>query len=97
MGLGCPVADLLTRAGVGEIGIIEYDKINLSNIHRQTLFSAQDVGKFKIKIAKKANLINKEVKIKTIIKKLKKKILKKIINEYEIIVDGVIILKQNFY
>ena len=52
-GLGCPVADLLTRAGVGEIGIIEYDKINLSNIHRQTLFSTYDVGKFKVKIAKK--------------------------------------------
>ena len=52
-GLGCPVADLLTRAGVGTIGIIDYDKINLSNIHRQTLFSAEDVGKFKVKIAKK--------------------------------------------
>ena len=52
-GLGCPVADLLTRAGVGEIGIIDYDKVNLSNIHRQTLFSARDVGKFKAKIAKK--------------------------------------------
>ncbi len=52
-GLGCPVADLLTRAGVGIIGIIDYDKVNLSNIHRQTLFSAQDIGKFKVKIAKK--------------------------------------------
>ena len=53
-GLGCPIADLLTRAGVGEIGIIDYDKINLSNIHRQTLFSTYDVGKFKVKIAKKS-------------------------------------------
>ena len=88
-GLGCPVADLLTRAGVGEIGIIDYDKVNLSNIHRQTLFSARDVGKFKAKIAKKRlNLINKEVKIKTFNKKAEEKILKKIINEYEIIVDG---------
>ena len=33
-GLGCPVAYLLTRAGVGIIGIIDYDKINLSNIHQ---------------------------------------------------------------
>ena len=88
-GLGCPVADLLTRAGVGEIGIVDYDKINLSNIHRQTLFSAQDVGKFKVKIAKKKlNLINKEVKIKTYNQKAEEKVLKKIINEYEIIVDG---------
>ena len=88
-GLGCPIADLLTRAGVGEIGIVDYDKINLSNIHRQTLFSAQDVGKFKVKIAKKKlNLINKEVKIKTYNQKAEEKVLKKIINEYEVIVDG---------
>ena len=88
-GLGCPVADLLTRAGVGEIGIIDYDKINLSNIHRQTLFSAQDVGKFKVKIAKKKlNLINKEVKINIYNQKAEEKILKKIIKKYEIIIDG---------
>ena len=88
-GLGCPVADLLTRAGVGTIGIIDYDKINLSNIHRQTLFSAEDVGKFKVKIAKKKlNLINKEVKINIYNQKAEEKILKKIINNYEIIIDG---------
>ena len=88
-GLGCPVADLLTRAGVGIIGIIDYDKVNLSNIHRQTLFSAQDIGKFKVKIAKKKlNLINKEVKINIYNQKADEKILKKIINKYEIIIDG---------
>ena len=88
-GLGCPVADLLTRAGVGEIGIIDYDKINLSNIHRQTLFSAQDIGKFKVKIAKKKlNLINKEVKVNTYKIKADEQILKKIVGKYEIIVDG---------
>ena len=38
-GLGCPVADLLARSGVGVIGLIDYDKVNLSNIHRQTLFT----------------------------------------------------------
>ncbi len=88
-GLGCPIADLLTRAGVGEIGIIDYDKINLSNIHRQTLFSTCDVGKFKVKIAKKKlNLINKEVKINIYNQKADETILKKIINKYEIIIDG---------
>ena len=88
-GLGCPIADLLTRAGVGEIGIIDYDKINLSNIHRQTLFSTYDVGKFKVKIAKKKlNLINKEVKINIYNQKADETILKKIINKYEIIIDG---------
>ena len=88
-GLGCPVADLLTRAGVGLIGIIDYDKVNLSNIHRQTLFSAQDVGKYKVKIAKKKlNLINKEVKINIYNLKANEKNFEKIINKYDIIVDG---------
>ena len=88
-GLGCPVADLLTRAGVGLIGIIDYDKVSLSNIHRQTLFSAQDVGKSKVKIAKKRlNLVNKDVKINTYNQKADEKILEKLIGKYEIIVDG---------
>ena len=47
-GLGCPAADLLTRSGVGEIGIIDYDKVNLSNIHRQTLYTTKDVNKYKV-------------------------------------------------
>ena len=37
-GLGCPVAEFLTRAGVGILGIIDNDLVNLSNIHRQSLY-----------------------------------------------------------
>jgi len=88
-GLGCPVADLLTRSGVGVIGVIDYDKINLSNIHRQTLYTTKDVGKYKVKILKnRLNLINKEVKINIYNKKANEKNLNKIINKYDIIVDG---------
>ena len=88
-GLGCPVADLLTRSGVGVIGVIDYDKISLSNIHRQTLYSTKDVGKYKVKILKKKlNLINKEVKINIYNQKLNENNLVKIINNYDIIVDG---------
>ena len=42
-GLGCPIAEFLTRAGVGLIGIVDNDKINLSNLHRQTLYQKNDV------------------------------------------------------
>ena len=88
-GLGCPVADLLARSGVGVIGLIDYDKVNLSNIHRQTLFTTQDVGKYKVNIAKKKlNLINKEVKINIYNQKADEKNLNKLINGYDIIVDG---------
>ena len=88
-GLGCPVADLLTRSGIGVIGVVDYDKISLSNIHRQTLYSTKDVGKYKVKILKKKlNLINNEVKINIYNQKLNENNLVKIINNYDIIVDG---------
>ena len=52
-GLGCPVAEFLTRSGIGSIGIIDHDLVSLSNVHRQTLYDEKDLGKFKVKIAKK--------------------------------------------
>ena len=88
-GLGCPVADLLARSGVGEIGIMDYDKVSLSNIHRQTLYTAKDVNKFKVDVVKKRlNLINKYIKINTYNRKASEKNLHKVINKYDIIVDG---------
>ena len=51
-GLGCPVAELLSRAGVGEIGIVDDDNISLSNIHRQSLYHSSDIGKTKVKVVK---------------------------------------------
>ena len=88
-GLGCPVADLLARSGVGEIGIMDYDKVSLSNIHRQTLYTAKDVNKFKVDVVKKRlNLINKRIKINTYNRKVSEKNFNNIINKYDIIVDG---------
>ena len=88
-GLGCPVADLLARSGVGEIGIMDYDKVSISNIHRQTLYTAKDVNKFKVDVVKKRlNLINKSIKINTYNRKASEKNLINIINKYDIIVDG---------
>ena len=88
-GLGCPVADLLARSGVGELGIMDYDKVSLSNIHRQTLYTAKDVNKFKVDVVKKRlNLINKSIKINTYNRKASEKNLINIINKYDIIVDG---------
>ena len=52
-GLGCPVIDYLSRAGVGNIGVIDNDRVNISNIHRQSLYSSKDTGKFKVNIVKK--------------------------------------------
>jgi len=88
-GLGCPIADLLARSGIGLIGVVDFDKVSLSNIHRQTLYTTKDIGKFKVNvIKKKLNLINKEVKVKIYNKKADGKNLKNIINKYDVVVDG---------
>ena len=69
-GLGCPVVDYLARSGVGNITIADYDKIKLSNIHRQSIYDTNDVGKFKVEIVKKKiNKIKPYTKIKIIKKK----------------------------
>ena len=88
-GLGCPVIDYLTRSGIGEIGIVDYDKVNLSNLHRQTFYNFNDVGKYKISIIKKKiKKINPEIKVKTSNTKLVKANLKKILSKYDLIVEG---------
>ena len=88
-GLGCPVAEFLTRAGVGSIGIIDHDIVDLSNIHRQSLYDFKDINKTKVQIAKKKlNKINSETKIISYKIKLNKYNFKKIINDYDYIVDG---------
>ena len=49
-GLGCPAAEFLARAGIGTIGVVDNDKVNLSNLHRQGLYHSKDIGKSKVKI-----------------------------------------------
>ena len=88
-GLGCPVIDYLSRAGIGNIGIVDNDKVNISNIHRQSLYSSKDVGKFKVNVAKqKVKLINPQIKIKTFKARIDKKNIEKIFKSYDFIVDG---------
>ena len=88
-GLGCPAAEFLTRAGIGTLGLADHDKVSLSNIHRQTLYSEKDINKFKVKIAKKKlNEINPKTKINIFNYKLNKIKLNKIITNYDYIIDG---------
>ena len=88
-GLGCSVAEFLTRTGVGVLGVIDYDNVDLSNIHRQSLFDMDDLKKPKVDVAKKKlKKINPKTKIKSYKIRLNKKNFNNIVNQYEYIVDA---------
>ena len=88
-GLGCPVAEYLTRSGVGTIGIADHDTVTLSNIHRQGLYNEKDINKSKVKIAKrKLNEINSNTKINIFNLKINRTTLEEIIKNYDYVVDG---------
>jgi adenylyltransferase/sulfurtransferase len=68
-GLGCPVLQSLTSAGVGEISIVDHDRIEISNIHRQPLYAPNLVGEFKAVVAqKKMQELNPYIKISATVK-----------------------------
>ena len=88
-GLGCPLLTYLVASGVGTIGIVDHDKIEMSNLNRQILFNHQDIGKFKVDQAKLKMLkINKKIKIISFKKKLNLKNIKSIFKNFDISCDG---------
>jgi molybdopterin-synthase adenylyltransferase len=88
-GLGCPLLAYLASSGICNIGIVDYDKIEISNLNRQILFNSSDIGKFKvIQAKKKIKKIFNEIKIKTFKIKISNKNINKILKGYDIICDG---------
>ena len=79
----------LVASGVGTIGIVDYDKIELSNLNRQTLFTIADIGKYKVNQAKnKIIKINNKINLKVFKKKISSLNIKSIIKDFDIICDG---------
>jgi len=88
-GLGCPLLTYLAASGVGTIGIADPDKVEISNLNRQTLFTTNDIGKYKVDQAKSCiNRVNNKIKIKIFKKKITSKNIKSIIKDFDIICDG---------
>jgi len=88
-GLGCPLISYLTASGVGRIGLVDFDKVEMSNLNRQTLFTPQDIGKFKVNQVKKIiKKINRNINVTSYIQKLNSKNINEILKNYEIICDG---------
>jgi len=88
-GLGCPAAEYLSRAGVGTIGLIDHDKVNLSNIHRQSIFTTSDIKKYKVDVVKqRIKKVNSQVNIKSFKEKIEDINIKKIMKSFDIVIDG---------
>ena len=88
-GLGCPLLTYLATSGVGTLGIVDHDKIELNNLNRQTLFSVDDIGKYKVDQAKaKIIKLNNKIRVKTFKKKINSHNIKNILKNYDIICDG---------
>ena len=88
-GLGSPISLYLTAAGLGRIGLIDFDTVSLSNLQRQILYTENDLGKPKVEIAyNKLKALNSELKIDIYNFKLTVDNAEEIISNYDIIVDG---------
>ena len=87
-GLGCPLILYLANTGIGNIGLVDNDKVDLSNLNRQIIFNSSDIGKSKVIQAKKfLKKINKKIKVRIYKERLTEMNSKKILNNYDIICD----------
>jgi len=88
-GLGCPVLQYLAAAGVGHIGIVDFDKIEESNLQRQILFSIDDIGKPKALVAKsKLERLNPHIKITAFETRLTRENVFELFENFDLIADG---------
>ena len=88
-GLGSPIAIYLAALGIGEIGIIDEDSVEISNLSRQIIFSTNDLKKNKSLTAiNKLKMINPDIKLLSFSQKLAKKNINKIAKNFDVIVDG---------
>lgn len=88
-GLGSPIAIYLTAIGIGKIGIIDKDNVEISNLSRQIIFSTSDVKKNKSSTAiNKLKKINPDIQFRSFNKKLTIKNINQIAKNFNLIVDG---------
>lgn len=88
-GLGCPALLYLAAAGIGTIGIVDGDKVSVSNLNRQVLFGEQDIGKNKAETAARILLQKyKDIKVISIPDFLRTNNIIDILKEYDVILDG---------
>ncbi len=88
-GLGCPAAFYLVAAGIGALGLVDSDSVELSNLQRQILHATSDIGREKVDSAKdKLNALNPDVEVRTYPLRLDAGNAAEIFAAYDFIIDG---------
>jgi molybdopterin/thiamine biosynthesis adenylyltransferase len=88
-GLGIPNISYLSAAGVGEIGIVEYDEISLTNLQRQVIYSTATIGESKAENAKqRIKELNPNVKVQLFETTLNASNAMEIISQFDLVIDG---------
>jgi len=88
-GLGAPVSLYLTAAGVGKIGLVDFDEVDETNLQRQVIFTTPDVGRKKVDVAKDRLLkLNPHIEVETYDTQLSSDNALEIISNYDIVVDA---------
>lgn len=87
-GLGCPALIYLATAGIGKIGIVDFDEVSFSNLHRQILFTFEDLGKKKAEVAKeKIKKINPYIEVQEYVCKIEEDNVENLVSQYQLILD----------
>ncbi len=87
--LGTVAANYLCRSGVGNMGVCDFDKVHISNLHRQVLYNTSDIGKSKVEQSlKELSIINPECNLIGIDEKIDLKQLQKLISDYDLVIDA---------
>lgn len=88
-GLGCPALLYLVAAGIGQIGIVDHDTVDETNLHRQILFNRNDLGKLKAELAaQKLKLLNPDIHLQAYPFQLIATNASEIISGYDVVLDG---------
>jgi adenylyltransferase/sulfurtransferase len=88
-GLGCPLAQYLAAAGVGTLGLVDFDVVDASNLHRQVLYTTADVGRPKIEVAaERVRAMNPDVVVEEHALRLSSENAMALFEGYDVIVDG---------
>jgi len=87
-GLGCPVIGYLAGAGVGTLGIVDGDVLEASNLHRQVMYDARDIGQRKVDLAvRRVAALNPAVKVRTFAEPLRADAIADVFAQFDLVVE----------